>query len=584
MRTDTSRHESAIRSRAHQSVFIGVLLIAGTLVVFWPAATFDFVFDDAFFLDTNPFVGHGLTLAGLRWSLTADVAGSWHPLTLWSHMLDVQFFGRKAGWHHLVNVALHCGNTLLLFGFLRRATGATWRSALVAALFAVHPLHVESVAWVAERKDVLSTFFLLLALGAYARYAARPKLSRYLLVVLWFVLGLCSKPMLVTLPFVLLLLDFWPLGRLLNESQRGRGPAASTPGQSRISRRSSLPPPETSPSHHLSAQHVLPGSSDLSKGLRVVAEKVPLLALSAAASVATYFAQRNFGAMAIANREPFPLGVRTLNALAAYGGYLQKTLWPAKLGVLYQHPGAALPLWQPLLSLAVIALITPLALRQRRARPSLAVGWLWFLGTLVPVIGLVQVGEQALADRYTYVPLVGLFLIVAWNETALVGAWRRRTGWLAAAAVLTLALLMVVSGLQLRHWRNNLSLYERAVAVSPESWMMQANLGAELQGLGRLDEAILHYRALVGLRPDIPDAHNNLAFALLMAGRREEAVVEFRETLRLNPSHLRAANNLGVALTKLGRPDEARDAFLHVLRLDPQNAAALRGLEALSPR
>ena len=520
---ESSPQQPQARRRSRQPVLIGALLIAGTLAVFGQAATFDFVFDDGFFLSSNPHVRNGLTLAGLRWSLTAEVAGNWHPLTLWSHMLDVQLFGQKAGRHHLVNVALHCLNTLLLFGFLRRTTGATWRSAAVAALFAVHPLHVESVAWVAERKDLLSTLFLLLALGAYAGYAARPGPGRYLLVTLWFSLGLCSKPMLVTLPFVLLLLDFWPLGRLPKTAGL-RQPA---------------------------------GGSGRPGGRRVIWEKAPLLALSAAVSVVTYRAQRDFGAMTIADREPFPLDVRALNALAAYGEYLLKTLWPAGLGVMYPHPGGALPPWKPLLSLLTIVLVTALAARFRRERPSLAVGWLWFLGTLVPVIGLVQVGEQALADRYTYVPLVGLFMIVAWNVPSPVAAGGRRAAGLAAAAGLTLAVLMVASSLQLRHWRNNLSLYSRAVAVSPGSWMMRANLGAELQSRGRLEEAIVHFRALVGLRPDIPDARHNLAFALLLAGRREEAVAGFRETLRLNPSHPRANYNLGVTLMKLGRPDEA---------------------------
>jgi Flp pilus assembly protein TadD len=294
------------------------------------------------------------------------------------------------------------------------------------------------------------------------------------------------------------------------------------------------------------------------------------------------------------------------------------TVWPFGLGVLYPHPGAALPLWKPLVSLLLIALVTALAVRRRREQPSLAVGWLWFLGTLVPVIGLVQVGEQALADRYTYVPLVGLFIVAAWGASDLVARMRWRTAWTAAAAGLALAALMTVAGFQLTHWRNNLSLYGRAVAVSPGSWMMRANLGAELQALGRLDEAIVHLRALAVLRPELPEAHHNLAFALQRAGLREEAVTEFRETLRLNPSHPRADYNLGMALMSLGRPgeavphlyraaqlrpgfvnahlqlgeawmrlgrrDEAREAFLNVIRLEPRNAAALGRLETLGAR
>lgn len=549
------------------AAFLRAGLLAAVVAVYAGVQTFDYVFDDSFFISGNPHVLRGVTLAGLRWSLTANVAGLWHPVTLWSHMLDVQLFGPVPAAHHLVNLLLHGLNVLTLFGVLRRLTGTLWRSALVAALFALHPLNVESVVWVAERKNLLSTLFLLLALGAYARHAARPGARRFLPVLFWFALGLCSKPMLVTFPFALLLLDFWPLRRPWSRA--------------------------------------------------ILWEKVPLLALAVVVGVVTYRAQRDFGAMAIANREAFPLSVRCLNAVAAYGWYLLKTVWPSSLGVLYAHPGAALPLWKPLLSLTLLGLVTAAAGLWHRTRPALMVGWLWFLGTLVPVIGLVQVGEQGMADRYAYVPLIGLFVAAAWTFPSPDGTSRRRAAGLAAGA-LALIVLAVVARVQTTHWRDNLTLYAQAVAVSPASWMMQANLGAELQKRGRLDEAIARFRELVRLRPDIPEARHNLAFALQMAGRREEAVAEFRETLRLNPAHPRADYNLGVALMKLGRAGEAvfhlhratqvnpghlnarlllgeawaaigrraeaREAFRQVLRLEPGNAAAVRHLETLGAR
>ncbi|MHB8765295.1 MAG: glycosyltransferase family 39 protein, partial [Deferrisomatales bacterium] len=415
-------------------------------------------YDDPQYLLQSPHVSAGLTWAGALWALTATYHANWHPLTWLSYMLDVELFGPSAGAHHGVNALLHGVNAVLLYGLLRRTTGATWRSALVAALFAVHPLRVESVAWVAERKDVLSTCFALLALGAYARYAKRPGVARYLVVAGCFALGLMAKPMVVTLPCLMLVLDRWPLGR-----REGWG--------------------------------------------RLALEKVPLLALAAGASALAVAAQGQ--ADAVITWENAPFAYRGLNALASYGVYVAQALVPVGLAPFYPHPRhlGALPLAAGAGGAAVVAAGSAAAWCWRRRRPWFAVGWLWYLGTLVPVIGLVQVGDQAHADRYTYLPLVGLFLIGAWAAGEAAGPGGPRRAAVVAGAAGALAAFSALTWAQVGHWRSTEALFRHALAVDGRNWLAHNTLAADLLAQGRDAEALAHVEEALGLNPGLAEAH-----------------------------------------------------------------------------
>jgi Flp pilus assembly protein TadD len=506
-----------------------LLLAALVLVVFLPALRNGFVWDDQQYVLENPHVTGGLTAGNLRWALTSFLAGNWHPLTWASHMLDVRLFGLAAWGHHLTNVLLHLANTLLLYLLLRGLTGAAGRSLLVAALFAVHPLHVESVAWVAERKDVLSTLLGLLALGAYLRYARRPSPGRYGAVVALFAAGLTAKPMLVTLPFLLLLLDAWPLGRLGRASWRGP-----------------------------------------------LLEKLPLLALSAASSVVTFRAQVSAGAYS-----PYTLPARLTNAVVAYGRYLGKTFAPVGLSAYYPHAEETLPLGLTAGTLLGLCLATALVVLVRHRRPWLAVGWFWFAGTLVPVIGLVQVGQQAIADRYTYVPLIGVFIAAAWS---LGEAAARRPAWrpaLVAVPALAVAALSVASIVQLRTWRDSVALYTRAIEVTPGNWLAHFNLGVHYQEQGREEEAAAHYRAALETKPYYEKALNNLGTIAAEQGRSTEAVTWYRAALEAKPEFPDALGNLGAELVKQGRFGEAEALLRQALGKSPDFYEARMNLAEL---
>jgi tetratricopeptide (TPR) repeat protein len=482
---------------------VAALLVTFTVAVFLPVAGHRFVlFDDDEYVTDNPVVSRGLTAAGVRWAFTTLTQSNWHPLAWVSHMLDVQAFGLAPRGHHLTSLALHAATVALLFLALRGMTGALWRPALVAALFAVHPLHVESVAWVAERKDVLAGFFWVLALGAYLRYARVPTPARALAVLLCSVLGLLAKPMVVTLPFVLLLLDWWPLGRL---GARGGG----------------RPP---------------------ARARRLVLEKAPLFALSAASSLVTYVAQLRGGSIAAA--AALPLAARCANAVQGYLWYLGKALWPSGLAVLYPHPGAAVAPGKTALALGVVAGCTAAALLLGRRRPWLTTGWLWYLGTLVPVIGFVQIGLQSTADRYSYLPLIGVFVAAAWTLGAAARGRPSRRLLPGAAAALALIALAAASRLQLSFWRDDLALFGRAVAVTRDNPLAWLNLGAA------------HARR----------------------GEWEQEIAACREALRVNPGYADAWFNLGLASFKLGRYQESRDAYGRAVTLRPGFAQARQGL------
>jgi Flp pilus assembly protein TadD len=481
------------------------------------------VFDDNGYVTENAEVKRGLDAEAVAWALTTGAQANWHPVTWTSHMLDVSLFGLDAGKHHLTSLVLHTANAVLLFLLLVRMTGAPWRSAFAASLFALHPLHVESVAWIAERKDVLSTFFWLLTTWTWLRYLDVRTPSRYALVVTFYALGLMSKPMLVTLPFTLVLLDVWPLER------------------------AAFPP--------------------------LLREKLPLFAMSAVSCVVTFAVQHAAGAVQSLQRVPF--GERVGNALLAYASYLGKTFWPASLSVFYPYPeGSRLLTTASIGSLLLLAGVTAAAWRSARTAPFFAVGWIWYLVTLVPVIGLVQVGGQAMADRYTYVPLIGIFIAISWG-LELIARGRRVVRWAAVgAAAVALGAMLVVTRAQVGYWAGDVPLFRHAHRVTSGHWLAHNNLGRAFYAEGRVDEAIAEYRAALAISPGYSDAHYNLGIALARDGRRPEAIEEFNEALRLAPRFAAAHNNLGGVLAEDGRTEEARAHYEEAIRLDPTNAEA----------
>jgi tetratricopeptide (TPR) repeat protein len=514
-------------------LLICLLLLCAIFAAYAPVYHFDFVnFDDPDYAAENPHVRAGLTLQGAIWAFTSPYAANWVPLTWLSHMTDWSLFGFHPGAHHLTSVFLHALSTLLLFAVLHRMTGERWPSALVAFLFGLHPLHVESVAWIAERKDVLSGLFWFLTIWAYTRYTERQGAVRYALLLAAFSMGLLAKPMMVTLPFVLLLLDVWPLGR-----------AAVAGGQTRTA--------------------------------VLVREKVPLFVLAAGASLATYLVQRGGGAViSLTSISP---GQRMANAFLSYMAYLGQTVWPARLAVFYPFP-EKLPWWPAAGCAAAIVGITLLLARVFRGAPFLLVGWLWYLGTLVPVIGLVQVGEQAHADRYTYVPLVGIFIMLAWSAAAAARRWPVARwvicGMLAAVSVACL----VLTSMQVRYWKDSESLFQHAIEVTQGNYVAYNNLGVVERDRHRLTQAIADYREALRIRPSSLEAHNNLSEALLKEGRLDEATVQILETLRLKPDSAEGHVNLGAVLDKRGKLDGAMAEYREALRLAPENAVAHSGL------
>ena len=515
-----------VKPRSFASIWISLALFLATIFLYAPVRRFDFVnFDDPDYVTRNPHVRAGFTADGVKWALTSGEAANWFPVTRLSHMLDSQAFGLASGPQHLMNVLFHALASVLLFLFLSRATAARWPSAFVAALFALHPLHVESVAWISERKDVLSACFCFLTLWLYVLYAERPSLGRYLAVVASFCLGLMAKPMLVTLPFVMLLLDVWPLRRLQN-----RG---------------------------------------------VIREKIPLVALSTAVAAATYLVQHAAGAVKVS----FPIGLRIENALLSFVAYIAQTFWPTRLAVFYPYP-REIPAWEAIPAGLAIAGASMLAIRSLRTRPYIAVGWFWFLGTLVPVIGLVQVGAQARADRYMYIPMTGLAIVVAWGARDMANRFPRARWAIATLAAAACLLSAALTREQLEYWKNSETLFRHALDITGESYLAEHNLGsALLDDPGRLPEATSHLEAALKIDPDSVEAHTDLATALAKTpGRASEAIAEYRIALRLNPDSAISHNNLGSALFEAGRAQEAIAEYQAALRIDPGYADARRNL------
>jgi tetratricopeptide (TPR) repeat protein len=507
-------------------VGVSICLVLAVWVVFGQTAGFGFVdYDDFDYVFDNPTVTQGLTAEGFVWAFTGSHSANWHPLTWLSHMLDCELYGLNAGGHHVTNVLLHTATVLALFLVLRQLTGALWRSAFVAAVFAIHPLRVESVVWVAERKDVLSGLFFILTIWAYVRYARRAwSPVRYGLVLLLFVSGLMSKPMLVTLPLVLLLLDYWPLRRM--ESRKFWG---------------------------------------------LVGEKLPLLALSVAGCVVTIVAQRG----AIQAAEPHSLFLRVDNALAACMIYLGQMVWPSGLAVLYLFPQNGPPIWEIALAALLLAGISVVAWRTRRTQPWLLMGWLWYLVMLLPVLGIIQVGAQAHADRYTYLPQIGIYVAVTW----LVAERAMSRVVLAGLMAGVLVALMVCAWIQTGYWKNDETLWRRDLACTTDNYIAHYNLGFDLFKRGRVDEAITHYQAAIyNIKPDFADVHYNFGIALLQKNRTNEAIAQYERALQINPNHAGAHNNLGDAFLLKGKVEEAIAQFQKALKIDPNYAKAQKNL------
>jgi tetratricopeptide (TPR) repeat protein len=525
-------------TRPDRNLVVCLVFVILVLAVFWPLSRYDFInYDDDLYVTENRNVTSGLTVKGTLWSFRTTYFCSWHPLTWLSHMVDVELYGLDAGGHHLTNVLFHIANTLLLFILLTRMTAAFWCSAFVAALFALHPLHVESVAWISERKDVLSTFLGIMTLISYAKYTQQRSRSWYFLALLFFILGLMAKPMLVTLPFVLLLLDYWPLGRI------------------ELDGRFRMQPPV-----------------GVSSVYSLFLEKLPFFALMTASCVVTYYAQQSGGALIPFELHPF--GIRVANAVVAYARYIGKMLWPVNLAIFYPLTDS-LTFWQVAGAAAILLGVSFAVLVQIRRRPYLAVGWFWYLGTLVPVIGLVQVGGQAMADRYTYIPLIGLFIMIAWGTADSLRRWRYKSIFLSSSAAIWLIILMILTHTQVRQWANSITLFEHAVKATGGSWVAHNNLANAFNDAGKVDAAIEHYHLALQKDPLEPEGiYNNIGLVLGTVGRYREAIEYYSEALKINPNYVDAHINLGVVLARQGKTAGAYHHYSEALRVEPNSEKA----------
>jgi len=548
------------------STWLCLVLLLVTAAVYSPVRNFEFVnLDDDVYVTVNPHLQDGLSPDGVKWAVLSTDQGYWFPVTRLSYLADFRFSGLRAGPYHLTNLAFHLLATTLLFSFLLRATGSAWGSAFVASMFALHPLHVESVAWVTERKDVLCAVFWFLTLWAWLRYAERQSPARYLLALMWFGLGLMSKPMIVTMPFVLLLMNFWPLRRPLSK--------------------------------------------------RLLAEQIPFAALSLASAIGTYSMQKSVGALVFLG--PIPLSLRLENATVSVVFYIVRTFWPANLATVYPYPWSV-PIWQTTVCALLLTAVSITVLRLARRLPYLAVGWFWFLVTLVPVIGIVQSGPEARADRFAYIPMIGLSIMLAWGASDVVRRWPRATPVCAALAGGACLAMAAGTHMQLPYWKNSETLFRRAVLATDGNYLMYLNLANAIAlDAHRLPEAVDYYRTAIRIKPDYAEGHDNLGVALLrIPGRSSEAIGEFEAALKLRPDfatahsnlagalmqfpsrfsealpHLQAAlriapentlahSNMGAFLQQTGHPAEAMDEFEKALQFDPNNAAAHRGLGAV---
>ena len=533
-------------SRNLSILVICVLLVLSTVGVYWPIHNHDFInYDDPDYVTENSHIKAGFTGETLIWAFSTFHASNWHPVTWLSHMLDYQLYGDDPAGHHLTNLFFHLCNTLLLFMVLQRMTSALWQSGLVAVLFALHPLHVQSVAWVAERKDVLSTLFWMLTMWTYIRYTEKSCTLRYLLVFLCFALGLMSKPMLVTLPIVLLLLDFWPLGRFqLKElgylKQKKKG--ADKNRNIEISIR------------------------------RLFFEKAPFFGLAVGSCILTYFAQKSGGA--IDSLESLSLDTRLINALVSYYGYIEKMLWPENLAFFYPHPGNSLAMVGGVLGGLFLLGMCFFTIRIAGSFPYVTVGWFWYVITLLPVIGLIQVGGQAMADRYTYVPIIGIFILLAWGIPDVMPNWRYKKEGLWILSCIVLIMCIIKTSGELDYWKNSKTLFERAIKVTEGNYIAHNNLGYTMETERPSKEAIDHYREAIRINPNFAKAHGNLGVALLKQEKHDEAMLHFLETLRIDPENALAHAHLGNVFVQGGEIGKGIEHLVKAIRIDPTQEEA----------
>ena len=532
-----------------------LFLVLAVLAVYGQVRQHDFAdFDDRLYISANQHVLKGLTIENIRWAFSFEDKDKtyWHPLTWLSHMLDVQFYGKNPGGHHLSNVLFHIANTLLLFLVLRRMTGAFWKCAFVASLFALHPINAETVAWIAERKNVLSTSFWMLTMLAYIRYTERPGLRRYGWVIVAFALGLMAKPMLVTLPFVLLLLDYWPLGRF--------EPGLSEKGSVRVSLKS------------------LRSNFRESVIFRKILEKIPLLVLSTAAIALSSASLQHHGV--VIPLQEVSLKLRLANAVVSYCRYLGKVIWPQNLAFFYPYP-TSVPLWETIGAVLLLTGISMVALRFLKSRPYLAIGWFWYLGTLVPVIGIMQAGLwPALADRWAYIPFIGIYIMVSWSFSDLLTKWPYKKVGIPVACAILIISLMVTTHRQARNWADSITLSRHALEITAVNFFAHYTMGFALADQGRMAEAVNHYSESLRLNPNYADTHYNMGIALSALKKSEEAARHYREALRIDPNDFQAYNNLGNTLFLQGEIDEAINHYRSALRIKPQYAMAHKNLGA----
>lgn len=522
--------------RKYLDLLVCMFLAVVILIAYWHVQYYDLIdYDDISYITKNRYVKSGLSWDGFIWAMKDTHVGYWHPLTWLSHMLDYQLFRSSAGGHHWTNLIFHMANAILLYILLKRTTGNVWKSAFVAAVFAVHPLNVESVAWIAERKNVLSTFLWLLAMWFYVRYVEHPAILRYTLLVLTFSLGLMAKPMLVTLPFVLLLFDYWPLNRLTTRK-------------------------------------------DL---YRLIVEKIPLFILTLLMSVFTFIATRHEGA--VISFDALSVGDRVSSAILSYVKYLGKIFWPENLAVFYPYT-THIDLFRIAGAFLVIICISGFVIYLSRHYRYILVGWLWYLGTLVPVIGFIQAGEQAMADRYIYVPGIGLFIMIAWGIPDLLKKWPKKEVILTVSAGAVLCISIMCTFIQVTYWKNSVTLFEHALKVTQDNYLAHNNLGVALLNQGKSDGAARHFDLAIQIKRDYPAAHTNMGLVLASQGKLEQAIYYYHEALRIKGNDEKARNNLGIAYASMGRFDEAMKRFREALEINPDNADAYNNMGSAMAR
>jgi len=508
-------------------LYLGLATV--TLAVFWQVHNFEFTnYDDNLYVTENKHISSGLKWENIVWVFTNTHVGNWHPLTGLSHILDCQLFGLNPGRHHLVNLLFHIVNTLLLFAFLKLITGKLWQSAFIAALFAIHPLHVESVAWISERKDVLSTLFWIFTIWAYFHYTEKRGVAWYIIALAFFALGLMAKPMLVTLPFLLLLIDYWPLNRL------------------EISNRSQI--------YHR------------------VYEKIPFFILAAISSVITFAVQKNAGV--VSKIEALPLKMRIANAIISYWKYIEKMFWPANLAAFYPYAEDKLHSWQVLPLAVLLIIITTCVVRLGARHKYLPVGWFWFLGTLVPVIGIIQAGSQAMADRYTYVPLIGLFIIIGWGLPEILKSWRYRKIIFISFALVSLSALAICAWIQTSHWKNTISLFKHALRVTSGNYIAYIQMGNAYFTAGEIDHAISAYSKAIEINPQEPWPYYNRGNVYISRGLYDAAIFDYSKAIEINPSDADFYLARGIAYSSKGEMDRALADYDKAIEINPKYAEA----------